>query len=280
MEDTSAAPDGRYLGRDSPTGGRDLWWVPPGGAPSEHLPPTRRRSPDGPNWGYDGNGPLDAAEAILLHATADFAVALERARSFRADVLDGQPTDRGLDLPAADVERWLNARGIPLAPGWGPLGPQPLIEWVRTAGGIERYTVALDGWDLVRVDLPDATASARIALTDLKGREELSWSRTVTVADPDDGHTPAPAGTRVTTDPLPFGGWAIQIDGFDVAILERDETSSTEARVAVYDRGLDSGFLVFDDTIRYRQLPTEPVAIGERLRLFTGTAGRDRVLGR
>jgi hypothetical protein len=84
----------------------------------------------------------------------------------------------------------------------------------------------------------------------------------------------------VTTDPLPFGGWAMQIDGFDIAILERDATSSTDARVAVYDRSLDSGFLVFDDTIRYRQLPTEPVAIGERLRLFTRTVGRDRVLGR
>lgn len=280
MDDPRAAPVGRYVGRDSPTGRRDLWWVPPGGAPWEHLPPTGRRSPDGPNWGYDGNGPLDAAEAILLHATGDFTVASERAQSFRSDVLDRHPTDGDLELSAADVERWVTARGIPLAPGWGPLGPQPVIEWVRTADGAERYTVALDGWELVRVDLPDATAIAQIALTDLKGREELSWSRTVTVTDLGDAHSPAPSGQRVTTDPLPFGGWAMQIDGCDIAILERDATSLTDARVAVYDRGLDSGFLVFDDTIRYRQLPTEPVAIGDRLRLFTGTAGRDRVLGR
>ena len=46
------------------------------------------------------------------------------------------------------------------------------------------------------------------------------------------------------------------------------------------DRTPDSGFLVFDEFVRYRQLTTEPVAIGELLRRFSGTAGRDRVLGR
>lgn len=280
MDDREAISSGRYLGRSRPTGGRDLWWAPPVGAPWEHLPPTGRRSPDGPNWGYDGNGPLDAAEAVLLHATGDFMVASRHARTFRADVLDRHPMDHDLDLPAVEVEQWLTARSISLAPGWGPLGPQPVVELSRTGDGGERYTVALDGWDLLRIDLPDATATARIGLTDLKGRQELSWSRIVTVAEPGDGHIPAAAGRRVTTDPLPFGGWAVQVDEFDVAILERDAKSPTDARVAVYDRGLDSGFLVFDDTIRYRQVPTEPVAIGERLRLFTGTTGRAQVLGR
>jgi hypothetical protein len=280
MDDHDGEPTGRYLGRSGPTGGRVLWWAPPGGAPWEYLPTTGRRSPDGPNWGYDGNGPLDAAEAILLHATADFTVAFSHARAFRADVLDRHPMQHDLDLPAAEVEQWLSARGIALAPGWGPLGPQPVIEWVRTRDAVERYTIALDGWDLLGLDLPETTPIAHIGLTDLKGRVELSWARTVSVAEPDGGHTRAQIGERVRTDPLPFGGWAVQVDGVDVAIVERDPTSLTDARVAVYDRSLDSGFLVFDGTIRYRQLPTEPAAIGERLRRFTDTAGRGRTLGR
>lgn len=280
MDEREVTSTGRYLGRTGPSGGRDLWWAPPGGAPWEHLPATRRRSPDEPNCGYDCNGPLDAAEAILLHATGDFTVASSHASAFRADVLDRHAMDHDLELPVVEVEQWLTARSISLAPGWGPLGHQPVVELARAGDGGERYTIALDGWDLLRIDLPDAATTARIGLTDLKGREELSWSRTVTVAEPGDGHIPASTGRRVTTDPLPFGGWAVQVDGFDVVILERDATSPTNARVAVYDRGPDSGFLVFDETIRYRQLPTEPVAIGERLRLFTGTADRARVLGR
>ena len=60
---------GRYVGRDDPAGGRGLFWVPPDAGPWEPLPPVRHRSVDGPNWGYEGNGPTDAAEAILLHAT-------------------------------------------------------------------------------------------------------------------------------------------------------------------------------------------------------------------
>ncbi len=79
---------------------------------------------------------------------------------------------------------------------------------------------------------------------------------------------------------MPFGGWAVQVDGFDVAIVERDNSSPTDARVAVYDRTPDSGFLAFDEFVRYRQLAAEPVATGELLRRFSGTAGRDRVLGR
>lgn len=280
MHDPEATTAGRYLGWTSPAGGRDLWWAPPDGSPREYLPPSGRRSPAGPNWGYDGSGPLDAAEAILLHATADFTVSSSHARAFRAEVLDRHPTDRDLDLPASDVERWLTVRGISLAPGWGPFGPQPVIDRTMTDEGVERYTVALDGWDLLRVDLRGSRASAHIGLSDLAGREELSWSRSVELAQPGEVHTAGRANARVTTEALPFGGWAVQVDGVDVVILERDPTSLIDARVAVYDRGLESGFLVFDDVVRYRQLPTEPMAIGERLRQFTGTAGRDRVLGR
>lgn len=274
------APTGRYAGRDEPAGERRLWWVPPGGAPWEALPAVRRRSVDGPNWGYDGNGPADAAEAILLHATGDAAAAERHARAFAADVLAHQPIDRSLDLPATHVEDWTAARGIPLAPGWSPFGPQPVIRHQQGTDGAERYAVALDGWDLLRVDLPAAGPVAMVGVTDLKSGAELRWTRHVAVAEPGDDHEPAPPGSRVSAERLPFGGWAVQVDGFDVAIVERDSARPTDARVAVYDRAPDSGFLVFDEFVRYRQVSTEPVAIGELLRRFSGIDAAARIRGR
>lgn len=273
-------PVGRYVGRGDDTGRNVLWWVPPDGAPWERLPYVRHRSVDGPNWGYEGNGPTDAAEAILLHATADLAAAQRHAQTFAADVLARQPIDRHLDLPATTVESWILQRDITLAPGWSSHGPQPVIRHWRDVDGTERYAVALDGWDLLRIDLPDRSPAAIVGVADLKSRRELRWSKSIAVAEPGDGHEPGAAGARVTSEALPFGGWVIQVDGFDVVIVERDGARGTDARVAVYDRTPDSGFLVFDEFVRYRQLATEPVAIGELLRRFSGTTGRDRLLGR
>ena len=278
MDAHDVSGSGRYVGRDAGTGGRALWWAPPNSAPWEPLPAPRHHSPDGPNWGYTGNGPLDAAEAILLHATADPEAARRHAHAFRAALLDHQRIDRDLSLDAGDVERWLDARGIALAPGWSPSGPQPVIDWTRTPSGVERYTVAVDGWDVLRVDLTGPEPAATVGVTDLKSRSELRWSAVLAVAEPGDDHQAAQPGERVTTETLPFGGWAVQVDGFDIAIVERTGTA-TDVRVAVYDRTPDSGFLVFDESVRYRQLPTEPVAIGELLRQFSGTAGRSRVRG-
>lgn len=279
MTQDEPAVVGRYVGR-ADDGRNVLWWAPPGGAPWEQLPGVRRRSVDGPNWGYQGNGPTDAGEAILLHATGDPATAERHGRAFAADVLAQQAIDRHLDLPASTVEGWVLQRGLTLAPGWSPQGPQPVVRHCRDVDGSERYTVALDGWDLLRIDLPDESPAAVVGIGDLKARRELRWSKSVRVAEPGDGHEPGAAGTRVTCEPLPFGGWAIQVDGFDVVVLERASSAATDARVAVYDRTAGSGFVVFDEFVRYRQLATEPVAIGELLRRFSGTAGRDRVLGR
>jgi hypothetical protein len=270
---------GRYIGRNTPTGERALWWAPPQAAPWEPLPAIRHHSPDGPNWGYAGNGPLDAAEAILLHATADPVTARRYGAAFRAALLEQQPTDRELSLSADTVERWLDARGIALAPGWSAAGPQPVVEWSRTTGGVERYTVALDGWDFLRIDLPGREPIAVVGVTDLKSRRELRWSAEVAVAEPGDDHRPASAGERVAAESLPFGAWAVMVEGFDVAIVERDASAGTDVRVAVYDRRPESQFLVFDEFVRYRQLSTEPVAIGELLRCFGGTSGRGRVRG-
>lgn len=272
-------PTGRYVGRDQPTGDRGLWWVPPGGAPWELLPPVHRRSADGPNWGYEGNGPTDAAEAVLLHVTGDPVAAELHAREFAAGVLAQEPIDHFLDLPATVVESWTRDRGIPLAPGWSPHGPQPVVRYWQ-ADHADRYAVALDGWDLLRIDVAQGRPVAFVAVTDLKGRAEFRWTREVMVAEPDDDHEPAPPGSRVSTERLPFGGWAVQVDGYDVAILERDSGRASDARVAVYDRTPGSGFLVFDEFVRYRQVPTEPVAVGELLRRFTGIDAAARIRSR
>lgn len=272
-------PAGRYVGRDDATG-RGIWWVPPGGSPWERLPPVRHRSVDGPNWGYEGNGPTDTAEAILLHATGDPASADRNAHAFCADVVARQPIDQFFDLPAAAVESWAIDRGVQLAPGWTPFGPQPLVRHWQGADDAERYAVTLDGWDLLRIDVPGADPVAVVGVTDLKSRAELRWTRQVLIAEVGDEHEPTAPGSRVSTERLPFGGWAVQVDGFDVAIVERDEGRAMDARVAVYDRTPDSGFLVFDERVRYRQVPTEPVAIGELLRRFSGIDAATRVRGR
>lgn len=271
---------GRYVGRDDPAGERGVFWVPPDAGPWERLPAAHHRSVDGPNWGYEGNGPTDAAEAILLHATGDPATAERHARAFAADVLAHQPIDSYLNLPATGVEQWALERGVPLAPGWSPYGPQPVVRHWRGSDGVDRYAVALDGWDLLRIDLPGTAPTAVVGVTDLKSRAEFRWTGQVAVAEPGDGHEPAEADARVAAERLPFGGWAVQVDGFDVAIVERDGGRATDARVAVYDRTPDSGFLVFDENVRYRQVPTEPVAIGELLRRFSGIDGATRIRGR
>jgi hypothetical protein len=266
MEEPEITTVARYVGRSSPAGSRELWWAPPDGAPWERL--------------AAGNESIDAAEAIVLHATGDREIAQRDAHRFRATFFDQQSPDGHLVVEASTVERWLHDRGITLAPGWSPLGPQPVVESTRAASGVERYTVALDGWQLLRVDLPGPEPVAIVGVTDLKSHRELRWSKQVATAERGDDHEPGADGTRVTAETLPFGGWAIQVDGFDVVILERNSAAPTDVRVAVYDRTLDSGFLVFDESVRYRQLATEPVATGELLRRFSGAAGRDRVLGR
>lgn len=279
MGENEQVPSGSYLGRIRADGTRELWWEPGGGAPFDYLPSVRRRSADGPSWGYQGDGPADAAETILLHATSDAPAALAHANSFCTEVLLHQPVGEDLDLPATAVFEWMRARGISRGAGWGPQGPQPVVEVARTEAGSERYSVALDGWDLLRVDLEPRSNTASVSVSDLRSRHEFRWTKSITVAEPRDGHIPATAGTRVGVDPLPFGGWAVQVDGIDIAIVERDAGSATHARVVVYDRGFESGF-VFDEAVRYRQIPAEPVDIGERLRRFTGTPERSRVIGR
>jgi hypothetical protein len=266
----------RYVARDHVAHGRRLWWVPPDGGAWERLPLDRPRSPGAVS---STAGAYEVAEAILVHSTGDFTVASTNALAFRATVLDGQLAEGELDLGADEVEGWLRDRDLPLAPGWGPLGPTPVVACSRTGPSSERYEVSLDGWDLLHIDLEDARATARIVVAD-SARPAAGWSGEITVGEPADGHRAFAAGSRVTSEALPFGGWAVQVDDFDIAIVERHSTSARHARVAVYDRGLDSEFLRFDGNVAYRELVTDPVTIGERLRLFSAVGGPDRAIGR
>lgn len=271
MPDTDTA---RYVVRDHPVHGRRLWWAPPGGAAWDPLPLAVSGATAAKG------GAREVAEAILLHASGDFAAARDHAAGFRFAVLDRDLAAGDVHLSAHEVERWLASQGLTLVPGWGPLGPTPVVECVQLAATSERYTVALDGWELLHIEVEEGHATARVEIPERSRPAACRWSGAVVIAEAADGHEPRPPTTRVTTESLPFGGWAVQADEFDIVILERDATRPTHARVAVYDRGRDGEFLRFDESVAYRQLPPEPRSVSERLRLFSASVSRERVLGR
>lgn len=264
--------DARYVVRDHPTFGRRLWWAPPGGAAWDRLPLHRTDETD------DVATARQVAEAILLHATGDFAAAGDHAAAFRSNALDGALARGETELRADVVLAWLTLNEIPPAPGWGPLGPAPVVECTRV-GGVDRYRLSLDGWELLRIEARDGahTVTVDVAHVDAPGAR---WSGLVVIAEPADDHRPVAPGGRVSAESLPFGGWAVQVDGFDVAIVERHATSATHARVAVYDRGLDSQLQRFDEAVAYREPPSERLSVADRLARFHGTPGLERVIGR
>lgn len=264
----------RYVVRDHATIGRRVWWAPPGGAPWDRLPLR-------PSGATDGvNGARHVAEAILLHATGDFTAAREHATAFRTDLLDGSLVAGDVALRADTVHAWMTLNGLRPAPGWGPLGPGPVVDCERDPSGVDRYRVSLDGWELLRVETRDGAHAVTVQVVGADAPRGTRWSGDVVVAEAADGHQPWAAGRRVTSESLPFGGWAVQVDGFDVAIVERHPASAAHARVAVYDRGLDSQLQRFDEPVAYRELPTQRLSVAERLARFNAAPGVERVLGR
>ena len=266
--------DARYVVRDHPTLGRRLWWAPPGGAAWDRLPLRGDRETK------DAVGARQVAEAILVHATGDFAAAREHAAAFRTEALDDALVRGGVELRASRVQAWLALNDIPPAPGWGPLGPAPVVTHERAGVDGERYTVSLDGWELLHVTAGRDAHQVAVAVVDLDAPAHTRWSGTVVVAEPSDGHRAFPDGRRVAAESLPFGGWAVQVDGFDVAVLERHATSPVHCRVAVYDSGLDAELQRFDEPVAYREPPTERLSVAERLARFHDAPGLERVLGR
>jgi len=263
----------RYVVRDHATIGRRVWWAPPDGAAWDRLPLR-------PSGATDRvAGARQVAEAILVHATGDFAAAREHATAFRTGLLDGSLAAGDVELRADAVHAWMSLNGLHPAPGWGPLGPAPVVECTREKDGVDHYTVSLDGWELLRIGAPDGGHAVTVQVVGLDTREPR-WSGEVVVAEAADGHRPTAPGRRVTSESLPFGGWAVQVDGFDVAIVERHPASAAHARVAVYDRGLDSQLQRFDEPVAYRELPTQRLSVAERLARFNAAPGVERVLGR
>lgn len=265
--------DARYVVRDHSTFGRRLWWAPPGGTAWDRLPLRRTDATE------DVVAARQVAEAILLHATGDFVAASDHAAAFRANTLDGALVRGEAELQAEVVHAWLVLNGIPPAPGWGPLGPAPVVECERERG-VDRYRVSLDGWALMRVEARDGARTVGVDVADVDAPSCSRWTGSVVVGEAADGHQPLPPGRRVSAESLPFGGWAVQVDGFDVAIVERHATSATHARVAVYDRGLDSQLQRFDEAVAYREPPTERLSVADRLARFHGAPGLERVIGR
>jgi len=253
---------GRYEWRDTGRHERDVWWVPPYGAPRDHLATMTR------------DDFASVAATILHHATGSLHAANEHGRTFLHDLLDGRRARRD-ELHAAQVEEWLHGRGIPLAPGWGPAGPEPVIS--RTPDDPHCYTVELDGCPVLLVDLRRAAGTAQVTVVRPDHVSHRPSTYAVTTSD-GHGHEAA-AGKRVMAEALPFGGWAVRIDGTDVAVLQRDRRELIEQRVAIYDRGMDCGVRVFDNTTT-PAVERGPLSMAERLRQFAPAPGRQRVLGR
>jgi hypothetical protein len=265
----------RYVVRDHPTLGRRLWWAPPDGGAWDRLPLRANDAADEPV------GARHVAEAILVHATGDFAAARENAVPFRTAALDDRLAGGAdVELRAEVVQAWLALHDLPTAPGWGPLGPAPVVSHGRDATGCERYTVSLDGWELLHLTPHADEHRLRIDVVDLDAPEQTRWTGDVVIADLADGHRRFPDGRRVEAESLPFGGWAVQVDGFDVAIVERHATSPTCCRVAVYDRDLDAELQRFNEPVVYREPPTERLSVAERLARFQQAPALERVLGR
>lgn len=81
------------------TGDRDVILWRQGGRACMSVPHVARHSPDGPEWGYTGSGPADAALSILTRV-----VGLERAEAlyqrFKRDVIAHVPQEGGRFTPA------------------------------------------------------------------------------------------------------------------------------------------------------------------------------------
>jgi hypothetical protein len=74
----------------------------------DEIPHVRWLSPDGPAWGYDGNGPADAALSILVHATNDAEFARDHAREFTSHVIAHLPKADDFTLPVHTVTAFID----------------------------------------------------------------------------------------------------------------------------------------------------------------------------
>ncbi|MDQ1429156.1 MAG: hypothetical protein QOK39_2632 [Acidimicrobiaceae bacterium] len=101
-----------------PAGGRDaIYYGHPDGSVervdergSRPLRPSRRWSPDGFGWGYQGDEPTELADALLSDSTGSRDVARRLASRYGDEVIADLPQGRAWSLPVASVAAW--ARGV------------------------------------------------------------------------------------------------------------------------------------------------------------------------
>ena len=255
--------EGAYVWEPGPGGGQ-LSWIPPDGFPRQVLPAPRGSH-------LEGDLVAEAAESILQHATGDWLMAARHHRGFAADLLGRADPTLPLSLPADRVDEWLAQHDLRPAPGWTRHGPGPVITRATEPGSTGQYLVSLDGCPVLDVEVlapaSDGGLDARIGIHDRRELGGYAWDNTVQVGLPEDVISTFATDRRVTAESLPFGGWAIQVDEFDVAIVERTGEQDGHTRVAVYDRTPGADFLATEMIIPHQPVAAPP-GIAERLRAF------------
>jgi hypothetical protein len=257
-DDTLAVwPDGIYGWAVTP---EPIAWWEPGPQERHWIPLTDLDDPPA----------LRVARGLLAHATQNAATV-----NALTEVLAGELQPTG-EMHAESMRWWLDEHDTAFNPTrHGVLEPFVRLCPIAPPHALERYVITLDGWDLILIDvgLWEDDSQARVAVTDLDGDAEFCFDALIFVTEtglPD--HLPPNEGHRVHTVEDPPGRYKILIDTHWVAVIDRDDTDATRARVAVIDHYEMYDHARFDRTVRYRQLPTaHPTSPSHRLRRFSET---------
>ena len=253
----AAYPDGTYGWAITPE--PIAWWEP--GPHERHWIPLA----------YPDDPPASrVARGLLAHATQSAETVNALSDAFAAELEPTGETDAG------SMRWWLEEHDTAFNPSrYGVLAPFVHLCPIAPPHALERYVITLDGWDLILIDvgLWEDDTQARVGVADLDGDAEFCFDALI-FAD-EIGRTadlPLDEGHRVHTVEDPAGRYKVFIDTHWVAVIDRNDTDPTRARVAVIDHHEMYDHARFDRTVRYRQLPTaHPVSPSHRLRRFSET---------
>lgn len=135
-------PYGHYRGDFDPNGRAQLNWTPNAGT-CQLVAHVVEHSSGGLSWGYNGNGPSDAALSILVHATRDRDLAHDLAQQFRREFIATFEPNEPFQLPGRRVVNWLHAHGVEPA-GILPQLPGALVEHDQLEFGLVEEAEFLD----------------------------------------------------------------------------------------------------------------------------------------
>ncbi|HEV2070230.1 MAG TPA: DUF6166 domain-containing protein [Acidimicrobiales bacterium] len=133
---------GTYFGDFDDEARPGLWYAEADGVRTP-VPHVIARSPGGLAWGYDGNGPSDAALSILTHITRDPGVAETRCQEFKRDVLARLSVNVPFQMDSSIVEGWLRDRGVVVS------GSPAIPDAARTRAMTEawrRFDDTIESW--------------------------------------------------------------------------------------------------------------------------------------